>query len=100
MTYPASFRLNLRVPIVSASLPVPRLYVLMTHVQRAYRNPPKQNAAMSISTTNCTIIARRDKTMRLFLNVTNANLKVEENHSQDNAVKNKGSVMCTLTAGT
>ena len=82
MTYPASFRLSLRVPIVSASLLVPRLYVLMTHVQRAYRNPPKQNAAMSISTTNCTIIARRDKTMRLFLNVTNANLKVEESQSR------------------
>lgn len=45
-----------------------------THVQRAYKNPQKQNAAMTISMTNCTIIARKESTRRLFSKVTKANL--------------------------
>lgn len=46
-----------------------------THVQSAYKNPPKQKAAMPMRTTNCTIIARSESTMTLFLNVTNARLE-------------------------
>lgn len=45
-----------------------------TYVQRAYRNPAKQNAAMSIRTTNWTSMARNERTIRLFRNVTNASL--------------------------
>jgi hypothetical protein len=45
-----------------------------THVQRAYKNPQKQNAAIPISMINCTIIARKESTRRLFSKVTKANL--------------------------
>ena len=44
------------------------------YVHRAYKNPPKQNAAMPMRTTNCTIMARSESTMTLFLNVTKASL--------------------------
>jgi len=47
---------------------------MSTHVQSAYKNPQKQKAAISISTMNCTIIARSERTIRLFFKVTNANL--------------------------
>lgn len=48
----------------------------VTYVHRAYKNPQKQNAAISISATNCTSIALRAKTMRLFRRVTKANLEL------------------------
>lgn len=46
----------------------------ITHVQRAYKNPQKQKKATAIRKKNCIIIARRDKTIRLFFSVTNASL--------------------------
>ena len=46
-----------------------------THVQSAYKNPQKQNAAITIRKTNCMIIARKESTRRLFSNVTKANLE-------------------------
>ena len=46
-----------------------------THVQSAYKKPPKQNAAMTIRMTNCTIIARSESTITLFLSVTKASLQ-------------------------
>lgn len=49
-----------------------------THVHSAYRKPPKQKAAMIMSTTNCMIMARSDSTITLFLNVTNASLYREQ----------------------
>lgn len=45
-----------------------------TYVHKAYKNPQKQNAAINIRTRNCIIIARRERTMRLFFRVTNASL--------------------------
>lgn len=69
-THPASFLLNL---YGKDSQPSRRIYNI-THVHRAYKKPPKQNAAMIIRITNCAIIARRERTIRLFCNVTNANL--------------------------
>lgn len=48
----------------------------VAHVHRAYKNPPKQNAASSVSTTNCAIIALSAKTIRLFFNVTKASLSL------------------------
>lgn len=47
----------------------------LAYVQSAYRKPPKQKAAISIKNTNCEIMARNDNTIKLFLNVTKANLK-------------------------
>ena len=45
------------------------------YVQSAYRKPVKQKAAMSIKKTNCEIMARNDNTIKLFFNVTKANLR-------------------------
>ena len=45
-----------------------------TYVHRAYKNPPKQNIAMSIRATNCESIARKDKIIILFFSVTNTRL--------------------------
>ena len=47
----------------------------LAYVQSAYRKPPKQKAAISIKNTNCEIMARNDKTIKLFFSVTKANLK-------------------------
>jgi len=46
-----------------------------THVQSAYKKPQKQNAAITIKNINWIIIARKESTSRLSLNVTNAKLK-------------------------
>jgi hypothetical protein len=51
----------------------------MAYIQRAYKNPQKQNAAINIKNKNCIIIARRESTMRLSLNVTKAKLMVIDN---------------------
>ena len=45
-----------------------------THVHNAYRKPQKQNAAIIIKMRNCIIMARKLKTIRLFLSVTKASL--------------------------
>jgi hypothetical protein len=45
-----------------------------THVQSAYRNPQKQNAAIIIKTRNCIIMARKLRTIKLFFRVTKASL--------------------------
>ena len=47
----------------------------LAYVQSAYRKPPKQKTAISIKNTNCEIMARNDNTIKLFFNVTKANLK-------------------------
>jgi len=47
----------------------------LAYVQSAYRKPPKQKVAISIKNTNCEIMARNDSTIKLFFNVTKANLK-------------------------
>lgn len=46
----------------------------ITDVHNAYRKPQKQKAAISINTTNCIIIARKESTIKLFLSVTKARL--------------------------
>ena len=53
---------------------LPRQQGDITYVHNAYQNPQKQNMAISMRKINFIIIARNDKTIRLFLNVTNANL--------------------------
>jgi hypothetical protein len=47
----------------------------LAYVQSAYRKPAKQKAAISIKNANCEIMARNDNTIKLFFNVTKANLK-------------------------
>ena len=49
-------------------------FLSSAYVHNAYKNPPKQNAAMTMRTKNWMIMALNDSTMTLFLNVTNANL--------------------------
>lgn len=72
-TYWASFRLRLQDNTISCVINTFK-ECFVTHVHSAYRNPPKQNAAISIKATNCTIMARNASTIKLFLSVTKARL--------------------------
>lgn len=53
----------------------------VTHDQSAYKKPQKQNAAMTIRNMNWMIIARKERTRRLSLNVTKASLRCEEDQT-------------------
>lgn len=53
-----------------------------THVQRQYKNPAKQNAAIPIRMTNSENIARNANTIKLFDTVTNASLVIVQLYLQ------------------